>query len=425
MIFTKNHVNFLEQLLSINTVSPLETGVTADIPHAMDEFAKQARSIGFEVAFYGPAEIANEVPIKVKQLHSELGEAFLTSQPSMVLTLGTLERDQPSIMFNFHMDTVGPHLPVYVASDKVFGRGAADNKGPGVALLAAVEHWLGGRGSKQDAPTVLIQCVSGEEGGAMGIYGTLPLVQKGYYGSLNVFMIPSNEGYFDCSTASMTVEIAVDGQGSTDDFPEDGDNATLLLSSLTAEMSVALSVMCVRENIKLTIAGLNTGSMHNRVYGTGTVLLNFSYRSVEAARHLEDAFDDIFHAALNHIKTRYGQDHFFARTAKNCESVTKYSWLKKGLPVLSNRSALWESKLALADINRHVSEEDTFTCDAMWGNIPGAYSIMFGPGDLLSNGAHTANEHIGIGEIDAYCQKLVSLLKATDPPGFQNIRDAL
>jgi acetylornithine deacetylase/succinyl-diaminopimelate desuccinylase-like protein len=414
MIFTQNHVCFLEHLLAINTVSPLETGLSSNIPTAMEAFAVEAQKLGFEIIHYEPAEFVREIPVKIKHLYQELGEAFLSSQPSMVLLLGELTSDQPRIMFNFHMDTVGPHLPVAVKSNKIFGRGAADNKGPGVALLAAVKHWLADRTVEENTPIILIQCVSGEEGGAMGTYGTLPLIQKGFYGSLNIFMIPSNHRYFDCSTASMTVEIEVYGEGSTDDFPENGDNATLVLSSLISDMSVALSSFCSKENVKLTVAGIHTGSMHNRVYGSGKALLNFSYRSVEAAQRLEDVFDEVYQAGLRHLKTKYARDPFFARTTKRCELITKYTWLKKGLPVLSNRSAAWENVLTLAEISRHASEKNTFTCDAMWGNIPSSYSIMFGPGDLRNNGAHTADEHISIDDLNKYSRQLVSLLRTAN-----------
>jgi len=408
------HIELLEQLAVINTVTPMETGMLSNLTEANTLFSTAAVTAGMEVLYQGPGQLSEQVPISILRQQQALGEDFLNNQPCLVLGLGDWKNKKRTVMFNFHMDTVGPHLSVLYVNDVFYGRGVADNKGPGVAVLAAIETWVNQRTADHRLPGVLIQCVGGEEGGALGIYGTRWLMEQGYYGYLNMFVIPSSMKYFDESTTTMTAELRVEGSGSTDDSPWAGDNATLILASLVQSIAKYLVDPLEKANVKMTVAGIHTGDTHNRVYGQGRALFNFSYSSMQAARQTENLFEKAVKIAKQKFVTDFSSHALFRRTTDNLEHVLLYTWLKKGLPVLNNRSNYWQSQLIQADITRHIDNEFTFTCDAMWGQKSDCYSIMFGPGSLTRNGAHTDKEYISLTDLNEFSRAIFRLLNLID-----------
>src|SRR5699024_3677968 len=132
------------------------------------------------------------------------------------------------VMFNVHMDTVAGVEPVSTDAGWYRGRGAIDAKGPAVALLAGIRDAVRNIPALGRDVGVLVQVVSGEEGGAMGTFGTRPLVEDGFVGRLNVFCEPTGLRYLPRSTASMTARLSVEGDDAVDDHPDAGHNATVL-----------------------------------------------------------------------------------------------------------------------------------------------------------------------------------------------------
>lgn len=408
-IFDRQFQDLLLDLLHINTVTPMETQTTSPLSEANARFCQQAVEQGFSVLEEVTGVMSDSLPLSVQTSHQLMGEDFFTCQPSVVLGVGNWQCRQRTLMFNFHMDTVGPLLPAILHDGVIYGRGAIDNKGPGVAVLAAVKRWLQQRHPDDDTG-VLIQLVGGEEGGAMGTYGTRLLCDQGYYGALNLFVIPSEGKYYDCSTSSMTAEITVTGQGATDDSPWAADNATVILASVVNSLVMKLAPLCEQARVKMTIAGLHTGDMHNRVYGSGRLLINFACRSTGDGETIEQWFAEAFEQAKQDFVNTFAPLSLFYHSSRNIDYTLHYRWLKKGLPVLNNRHAGFESLLAQAGIERHQSDERTFTCDAMWGQRSDAYTIMYGPGSLEHNGAHTDQEAISLAELESFSQEILGLL---------------
>ncbi|WP_018691210.1 M20/M25/M40 family metallo-hydrolase [Algicola sagamiensis] len=419
MLFHKKYQTLLHQLLEIDTVTPMEGGVLSNLEQAHELFARSAAELGFQQVARVIGEDNDSLPLSVKSKYGTCPEDFFRNQPSIVLGFGEWCNREQTIMFNFHMDTVGPVLPVSEQDGKLKGRGVIDNKGPGVAVLAAVAQWLKNR-PDSDNTGVLIQVVGGEEGGAMGTYGTKLLFEQGFYGALNLFVIPSEGRYFDCSTTSMTVEVSVDGQGSTDDSPASAHNATAILSSMVVSLSKTLAPRMDAIDVKMTISGLHTGEMHNRVYGTGRLLINFAYHSQVAGRKVEQLFSEAFEQARLDFKDEFKSLNLFKLSAEELDEVLSFRWLKKGLPVLSNRSETYERMLSHAGVERHLNSERTFTCDAMWGQRHDCYSIMYGPGSLELNGAHTDQEEIFIQDLETYSQSIFNLLNQFSEQSAQN-----
>lgn len=411
MLFSDKYVQRLTELLSIDTVTPMETSSASCIAEANDLFIGWATSLGMELIFCGPGDITCGdylVPKKVEELCFSNPD-FLAWQPHAVLTLGNGSKER-TLMFNFHMDTVSPHLPVYLEDGCVYGRGAVDNKGPGLAVLAAIEELANTHPEILRDIRIIIQVVSGEEGGAMGFFGTRYLCDQGYSGVLNVFVEPTGEGYFDASTTSMTFEIRMDGKGSTDDFPERADNASLIIAFIAQEMAQQLCAPLAELSVKMTLAGIYTGLHHNRVYGSGYCLFNFSYRSAEVGYSVSDLVEVAYNAAINRFKKVFGMLHPFVLSSDRLQSTCSAIWLKRNLPVLNNRSPDMEEVLSVAGIHRHACDSDAFTCDAMWAQKDDAYSIVWGPGSLGDNGAHTADEHVHLKDLESYTRAVRDLI---------------
>nr|WP_225445707.1 M20/M25/M40 family metallo-hydrolase [Paenibacillus arenosi] len=310
------------------------------------------------------------------------------------------------------MDTVDGSFPVTYDGETFVGRGAVDMKGPGVALLAGIEAALRDKPDLTDSYTIIIQCVSGEEGGAMGVYGTKVLVDQGWYGRLNVFAEPSNGVYFDKSTTSMTARIVVEGKDATDDAPHSGHNATLLLGFIAQQLFANLSVPITEAGGKMCLAGLHTGQMHNKVYGSGQLLMNFAYLSTEAGQQfrlwIEDAFADAVHRFSDTFSTIAGS----ALTAKDREQICRLEWVKQGLPVLNNRDESLERFLGALGLERSPDDHlhETFTCDAMWAQREESYTIVYGPGSLEKNLAHADGEWITRQQLEEYANSIRHLL---------------
>lgn len=415
MIWTSSDERLLLDLLEMDTTTPMETGRRSELADVQRRYAEQARRLGFRIAYFEPppAQALDSplVPLTVLDRATELGPDFLAEQPNLVLELGSgpVER---TVVFNVHMDTVGGQVPVRLRDGVVSGRGAVDVKGPGVALLAGIRAALEHRPDLPDRLRVLVQAVGGEEGGAMGVYGTRVLTRLGYLGRVNVVVEPTRCGFLDRSTAAMTLRISCDGAGSTDDEPELGDNATVLLGFLADRIAHRVAPAVRSAGGKTCVAGLHTGTLHNRVYGSGQLLVNFAYAEAETAAVIEALVDEELRAATQAFTRRYADSPIAARTAERIEDVLRVRWVKRGLPTLANRDAFVEGLLTEAGFDRHGPDSALrpFTCDAIWFAEAGAHAVIAGPGDLGANNAHADGEHVHVDELDRFARQVSVLL---------------
>ncbi|WP_309110872.1 M20/M25/M40 family metallo-hydrolase [Saccharothrix sp.] len=382
-------------LLRIPTAGPLETTAEVRLWDAMHTFRTAAEDIGFSTVHFGPATAGAvdrpDVPAVVREAVAE-HPGFLQCQPSLVLRYGEAE---PSVMFNVHLDTVAPLEPVSFDGKRFRGRGAIDAKGPAVALLAGLRAAVADPAVGRDV-SVLVQAVSGEEGGAMGVFGTRPLVEAGFFGRLNVFCEPTGLRYLPRCTAAMTASVRVSGEDAVDDQPHAGHNASVLLGFLAQHL--AASLVRVPDG-QLCLAGLHTGRMHNRVYGSGELLLNLSYGSAESARVMTSALERSLVEGLAEFGRRFRTVPPFHRTAVDAAAITRLVWRKHGLPALPARDV----PLLDAVVPRWPAHEPAFTCDAIWlADVPDTRTAVLGPGSLHANNAHARGEFADVEELDRF-----------------------
>jgi acetylornithine deacetylase/succinyl-diaminopimelate desuccinylase-like protein len=393
-------LDLLTELLELPTAGPLEAGPDAPVElwAAQERYARAAA--GFEIVHHrAPDRLPDRLTPQTVRDALAADDTFLARQPSLVLRRGP-DRPRATVMFNVHLDTVAGTEPVRVAGGRVHGRGAIDAKGPAVALLAGLAA------ADTGDLAVLVQAVAGEEGGAMGVFGTRPLVEAGYVGDLNVFCEPTGRRLLDHCTAAMTAAVEVAGEDAIDDDPAAGHNASVLLGMLAGHLATALPGV---GDGQVCVAGLHTGTMHNKVYGSGRLLLNLSYGTADAGDRLAAALEGEVASGLAGFTARYGSAPLLARTARDATAITSVRWLKRGLPALPPAGPGVLDRLArAAGVACAPPEHPGFSCDAIW--TAGRPTVVFGPGDLAANHAHAAGEFAELAELESYADDIARLL---------------
>ncbi|WP_263247198.1 M20/M25/M40 family metallo-hydrolase [Saccharopolyspora rosea] len=413
-LLTPEDRELLLHLLATPTVGFLEAAPDDPPPRlreAQRAYARAAESVGFRVVRHGspPPHVLrrDDVPVTVRRAAED--PRFLAEQPSLLLRLGPALPRRATVMFNVHLDTVAGLEPVGLSGGRFTGRGAIDAKGPAVALLSGIRDAVRAEPALGRDVGVLVQAVSGEEGGAMGTFGTRPLVEAGHVGRLNIFCEPTGLRYLPRSTASMTARVHVGGHGAVDDRPDTGHNASVLLGFLAQHLAAALDP---RDRPgRLCIGGVHTGHAHNRVYGSGELLINLSYATSAEGARAEKALEAAVEDGVRRFTGIFADTREFTRTAADAAAVTGVRWLKRGLPCLNNSEPWAEDLLTRAGIARWPDVEPAFTCDAIWmDGIPDCYTAVLGPGSLQDNNAHAEGEHADLDELHGFASAVSALL---------------
>ncbi|GGR42531.1 hypothetical protein GCM10010497_52200 [Streptomyces cinereoruber] len=409
----------LLHLLHTPTAGPLETGPGAPrlTAAALRSYATAAQRLGFGAVRLGApdpsAVLREDTPAPVRRAVAA-DPAFLADQPSLVLRLGPELPRERTVMFNVHLDTVAGGEPPAFDGTRFTGRGAVDAKGPAVALLAGVAAAARARPDIGRDVAVLVQAVAGEEGGALGTFGTRPLVEAGWTGRLNVFCEPTGLRHLPRATAAATARITVAGEDAVDDRPEAGHNATVLLGFLAQHLAAALGRDASgAPPFTVCVAGLHTGTLHNKVHGTGSLLLNLAYATAEAGAAAERALVRALDAGLREFTARFSGTPPFARTAEDAARITRLEWEKHGLPALGPQPEWGDKLFAEAGVDRWPDDEPAFTCDAIWAEgLPDSFTTVFGPGSLDANRAHAAGEFVDLADLEAFADRTAALLTA-------------
>ena len=411
-------LDWLLALLAVPTVSPLEGGDLAGFTRAQGLFAGGAAERGLAVRRWdnAPAEelYRSDVPTPVLDAAGADPTAFLAAQPCVVVGAGEPQPPERRVVVNFHLDTVGPHLPPVLRGRVLRGRGAVDATGPGVAAVVGVSRAFAEDPGLAGEIEVLVASVPGEEGGAMGVYGTRWLVETGCVGRLMVFAEPTGCRVLDACSATMTPVVAVGGLDSTDDRPAEGHNATVALGFLAVRLTERLGRLADRLGARVCVAGVHTGQSHNRVYGSGLLKLNIAYHDRAVASVLALEVERAVADAGAEAAELFGDNPVTRRLLADWDEVVRLDWLKRGLPPLANRDGAMEAVLAGAGLHRHdgVADGTSFTCDAIWAAGRGRYAVACGPGLLDRDGAHTPTEHVRLDDLDEYADRVRALVHA-------------
>lgn len=411
-------LSWLVDLVSLDTVSPMEGGAARQYVAAVDLVESGALARGYRTVARihpRPEDLDHPlVPAEVRRCAREDPALLVERQPSLVLAIGRTDDPARTIVLNFHLDTVAPHVLPTLDSGVLRGRGAVDAKGPGVAVLVGVARAFEEEPRLLDEVGVVVMCVPGEEGGALGTYGTrLVLERLRLRGALLMFAEPTSGTVIDASSAVMTPQVTVHGEDSTDDHPYVGTNATLALSHAALSLTARLAPVAERVGAKLCVAGLSTGTSHNRVYGRGALKLNIAYYDDKARAAMEQELGAAFDDLAADFRSTYAGLSPGREIGRRHEDVVRLSWLKRGYPALSNRHSRLEELLERAGLARRdgVADGVACTCDAIWGAGHGDYVVVCGPGDLARNGAHTDHEWVDVADLDVHADRMRELVR--------------
>ncbi|GAA3761089.1 M20/M25/M40 family metallo-hydrolase [Salinactinospora qingdaonensis] len=406
--------DLLLRLLDTPTTGPLEEPETApQLWQAQRSYAQAATHLGFAAVHHeaaAPERMHDErVPLAVRRAVATT-PGFLDDQPNLVLRLGPPRPAAQTVMFNVHLDTVAGMATARFDGQRFHGRGAIDAKGPAVALLAGVRAAKARQPAIGDRVGVLIQAVSGEEGGAMGTFGTRVLVDHGFTGALNIFCEPTGLRYLPHCTAAMTARVTVAGRDSIDDRPERGHNASVLLGFLAQHLGLAMAPHAGEGTV--CVAGLRTGPLHNRVYGTGELLVNLAYPVSEVGERMAATLESAFASGLVAFTERFEHTPHLVLTAREAGRITHLEWLKRGLPTLRSTQTWGHTLLgSTAGLAPWPDTEPAFTCDAIWmGEVADTFTAVLGPGDLADNNAHAAGEYADLAELEAFAGAVSDIL---------------
>jgi acetylornithine deacetylase/succinyl-diaminopimelate desuccinylase-like protein len=208
----------------------------------------------------------------------------------------------------------------------------------------------------------------------------------------------------------------VDGRSAIDDAPQAGHNATVLLGHLARHL--AATVECGQGG-RMCIAGLHTGDRHNRVYGTGELLVNLAYRDAAEGRRLEAEFTHAVAGGLARFEDEFAGTPTFGLTAKEATAITRLDWLKRGLPTLDGCDPWAERLFDRAGFTPWPADVPPFSCDAIWmSGVADAFTVVCGPGDLVANRAHADGEHVDLADLDRFAAGIGALLASLAQEGL-------
>lgn len=271
MLLQAEFISTLLALIDINTSPPQAGGEPAQIKYAQDLYAILAEGIGMRTVFSGQDSPSMRTNHKAR---------WLLNQPHRVLEIGTGDV-QHTLMFNFHMDTLGPHLGARLetgaAGDILVGRGASDSKGPAVALLAAIAQILQQRPDIFDHIRIVIQMMGSAKDCAMAAQNTQALVGQGLYGHLNVFMQAHDAHYFEHSTKAKREPLNLNDFSVIDWLANashgDDSNQTEGIFSAVVEPGPSLAL----ENTE----AIWIHDLYNFMYDLGDLILAFADQRIE------------------------------------------------------------------------------------------------------------------------------------------------
>ena len=380
--------DLLLQLLDLPTAGPLEDRwrhPSLRLGEAQSAYAEAAAELGFETVRHGPAEPSalerDDVPLAVRRAAEEV-PGFLRSQPNLVLRLGPALPRRATVMFNVHLDTVAGWNRSAFDGTLFHGRGAIDAKGPAVALLAGLRAAVAAEPALGRDTGVIIQAVGGEEGGAMGTFGTRPLVEEGYVGRLNVFCEPTGLRYLPRSTASMTACVRVAGGATrSTTCPKRAQRLRTARLPRPAPRPGAAGHRDRRTGLRRRPAdrrhaqpGVRRGAAVPepvlRQRGDRT------RRTGEADRRVPRGPGRVHRTLRRPARLR-------ADGRRGAVASRRSNGTRSDLPALGGADP-WAERLLgeAAGIDRWPDELSAFTCDAIWMNgVPGAYTAVCGPGD--------------------------------------------
>lgn len=340
----------------------------------------------------------------------------LPGRPNVVAT-AEFGDGGPTLLLNGHTDVVavgdgwdGDPFAGEVRDGKLYGRGAADMKGPLAAMIAATLAVK--RARVLSAGRIVVACVMGEEYGGLG---TRDLVRQGLRADHAIVGEPSELLPVIAHKGTVRYEIGVEGKAAHGSVPEAGVNAIYKMADIVLELRRLHQELTRRRAHPLVgPPSLNVGTIAG---GSGTCIVPARAsitidRRVVPGEPVEGATQEL-EAILAELRRRDPE----LRARLILQNVAPAMEVAAEEPVVrvvrrSARAVLGRDPgvhgwTATADSNMLVNDL----------KIP---TVIFGPGSIAKV-AHQANEYVPVDELHAatevYARVMVELLTGSSAEG--------
>jgi acetylornithine deacetylase/succinyl-diaminopimelate desuccinylase-like protein len=347
----------------------------------------------------GEALMAAWVADYLKGLGADVEMPELSSgRPSVVAVFDTVRRARRTVVFAPHLDTVGVKgmtVPPFRLSSKggrLYGRGAADTKGPTAALLSALDRWSRSKERRETNVKWTIVATAGEEQGSLGAEF---LCKRGLKADFAIALEPTDLKVVTAAKGVLRVRITAAGRAAHGSTPHKGINAIYRLMPLMEAVREGISrKLSTRRHALLGKATVNMGSIIgggelNIVPATCTIGLDF--------RTHPDCTGD---AVLKMLRTAVSIHAPGARMEIICNRNA----------FVADRGGEWALQLRRA--SRGWATADWF-CDANIFNLYGIPAVAFGPGSIEQ--AHTKDEFIEERELADGARAFLQILLSPPP----------
>jgi acetylornithine deacetylase/succinyl-diaminopimelate desuccinylase-like protein len=326
-------------------------------------------------------------------------------RPNVILTLRN-GADRPHLLFNGHTDTVGvagmtvPPFDPQVRDGRLWGRGAADMKGPLACMLAAAAR-LAAEPSRWRG-TLTVGCVVDEEFRFRGILELMDGIERPDFAVVGE---PTSLRVVRGCKGCLRFSVAVRGRAAHSAHPDRGRNAIVAMARAIVELDAFFGERLART--RHAEFGPSTGSIGLIAGGTGINIVAERCR-IEVDVRLVPGQD----AAATHREIE-------ATLRSRLPAAGEYEWVFEppmlvdpGFEIPAASPLVRHACAATATADPQVA---FYSCDASKIAAAGVPCIVLGPGDIAV--AHTADESIAVAELEAATDAYERLAVAVLPAG--------
>jgi acetylornithine deacetylase len=310
-----------------------------------------------------------EISLFLENKLLDLGMEITRSGNSLI---GKLGRGRPVLMLCGHLDTVPPYFPPRIQGTRLFGRGAADDKGG----LAAIINAIANTEQRKLKGTLLATFVVDEELRSLGAQDIIPHLDADF----GVVCEPTNLKIVNGHKGRLTFHVETIGTSAHASKPELGKNAIVEMARLVLLLGrIPLKQHPVLGNETITVTAITAGEAPNIIPDRCRIDIDYRY----VPPHDPSSVLEMLRCKLPEAIIEFAED------PKNF-SRPFY------LPTHEIITLLDES-IRCSGQDPQVVTMDAST-DASRFNEAGIPTVVFGPGDIAQ--AHTTDEWIDLREVE-------------------------
>ncbi|MGZ4905854.1 MAG: M20 family metallopeptidase [Halobacteriota archaeon] len=321
-----------------------------------------------------------EISVFVERRLRELGLDVTRYGNNLVATLGN---GQPKLMLCGHLDTVPPYFPPSIHGRKLFGRGAADDKGGLAAIIDAIAHTPK---TNLDG-TLVVAFVVDEELQSRGATEVIPHIDADF----GVVCEPTNLAIINGHKGRLTLQITTVGRSAHASRPELGDNAIMKMANLLEHVEkLKLQRHPILGNETFAVSSIFSHAAANVIPDRCTIGVDYRYVPPHDAKSVVK----VLRTQLPDTSVEFTDDLAHSTPPFYLPEHEIIDLLKESL-----------QNCGIAPVTRTMDA----STDAARFNMAGIPTVVFGPGGI--DQAHTQDEWIDLDELMHASEVFCDLIK--------------